>query len=502
MSNAGFSNRRPRPPSVPHRIVRPARYADAADDAARTAGIAAPRHAAEAARRATHAGKARGKAEGTVFPTSECHAWRMSPSGRRLYGETMSDAQLIASPWDRVRGHWSAPIWLRTVHVLTGVPIALLAATTLLVLGLLAVALSWTIVVPVLALLTLLWLLPKLTWLQRSRFAAFLDVEIPPIPAPAGTRGPWQWVVARARAGSTWRQVLYHLLSPLISVVGLAGVILAWAACLVSALLAVQVWAVGDTWQGVPFMLLTLALFIAGPWLARGITDLDIMAAEALLRPGRGEEPARRVHPPEAGRAEAFRVAGAERDPHGPYDGPRQRLAALARNLGMAATLTDLPEPAKRMIAQAHEEAMRALRELRGLARGPHPAVPAGDGFDAALSGLAARSPYPVRLAVDVPERPSPAIEAVAFLVVSEALANVARHARASSAEVMVWRDGDLLRVVVSDDGRGGADPARGTGLRGLDQRVRMVDGVLFIDSPRGGGTTITAELPCAPPAL
>ncbi len=168
-------------------------------------------------------------------------------------------------------------------------------------------------------------------------------------------------------------------------------------------------------------------------------------------------------------------------------------------NLGMArAAFTDLPGPARETISRAHEEAKQALKELRDLVRGLHPAVLSDEGLDAALSGLAARAPLPVRLRVEVPERASPTIEAVAFFVISEALANVAKHARASAAEVTARREGDLLLLEVTDDGRGGAEPDAGTGLRGLSQRVGSVDGRLSIDSPPGGPTTISVELPCA----
>ena len=128
-------------------------------------------------------------------------------------------------------------------------------------------------------------------------------------------------------------------------------------------------------------------------------------------------------------------------------------------------------------------------------------------GLDAALSGLAARAPLPVRLLVDVPEPAAPGVEAVAYFIVSEAITNVVKHAQATRAEVTVTRtgsragsrDGDLLRLTVTDDGRGGAvaGAGDGTGLRGLAQRAAAVDGTLAIDSPPGGPTTITAELPC-----
>src|SRR6185437_4105578 len=138
-------------------------------------------------------------------------------------------------------------------------------------------------------------------------------------------------------------------------------------------------------------------------------------------------------------------------------------------------------------IAAAHDEAVLALTELREFIRGLHPAVLSDRGLDAALSGLAARAPLPVRLRVDVAKPASPAVEAVAYFIVSEAITNVVKHAQAARAEVTVTRVGDVLRIAVTDDGRGGASPGEGTGLRGLEQRAAAVDGTLGIDSPPGG---------------
>jgi signal transduction histidine kinase len=167
-------------------------------------------------------------------------------------------------------------------------------------------------------------------------------------------------------------------------------------------------------------------------------------------------------------------------------------------NLGMARqNLTDLPDQAREVIAAAHEEAKEALAELRNLVRGLHPAVLDDRGLDAALSGIAARAPLPVRVVVDVPVRASPTVEAVAYFVVSECLANVARHSAAKRAAIEVRRTGSSLRIRVTDDGVGGADAARGSGLASLAQRARSVDGSLHIDSPAGGPTIVTAELPC-----
>jgi signal transduction histidine kinase len=136
---------------------------------------------------------------------------------------------------------------------------------------------------------------------------------------------------------------------------------------------------------------------------------------------------------------------------------------------------------------------------MRQVARGIHPPVLTDRGLDAALSALAARSPVPVQVQVDVPTRPSPTIEAIAYFCVSEALTNVAKHARASAARVDVRIAGELLEVHISDNGIGGADADRGTGLHGLGDRVRAVDGSIEVTSPEGGPTAVVVRLPMRP---
>ena len=165
-------------------------------------------------------------------------------------------------------------------------------------------------------------------------------------------------------------------------------------------------------------------------------------------------------------------------------------------------TLADVPEPVRVAIEQAHDKAQLALSELRDFVRGLHPAVLDDLGLDAALSGIAARSAIPVRLLVDLPIRPPRAAETVAYFVVSEALTNAAKHSGATVVDVVVeyTAHDNLLRVIVSDNGTGGADPARGTGLQGLSQRIRALDGLLTVQSPPGGPTVLIADLPCAIP--
>jgi signal transduction histidine kinase len=167
-------------------------------------------------------------------------------------------------------------------------------------------------------------------------------------------------------------------------------------------------------------------------------------------------------------------------------------------NLGMArAKLEDDPDSARNLVARAHDDAKQALAELRDLARGIHPAVLADRGLDAALSALAARSPVPVSVRVQLSRRPSATIEAVAYFVVAEALTNIAKHAGATRADIVVWDAGDRLRIDVSDNGRGGANPAAGSGLTGLAGRIAAVDGTMHLSSPPGGPTRLYVELPC-----
>jgi signal transduction histidine kinase len=355
----------------------------------------------------------------------------------------------------------------------------------------------------------LLWATLGLGALQRERFRAVSGVAIA-APPRAGGGGLLPRPLRAWRAPATWRQLGYHLLA---MTGGTAGGLLV-AACWTAPALAVASltgrWDGGrGTVVGLGLVLLSALLFLVAPRVAAKVARVDQTAALALLGPSRGEELAVRVEALARSRAEIVAATDAERrrierDLH---DGTQRRLVSLAVQLGMArASLTDAPEAVRQVIEQAHDEATEALAELRQLVRGLHPAVLDDRGLDAALSGIAANAPLPVRLRVDVATRCAPGVEAVAYFVVSEALTNVAKHAGASRAEVTVERTGDRLRVVVADDGRSGAtldpDPVApanggGTGLRGLAQRAAAVDGTLSIQSPPGGPTAITVELPC-----
>jgi len=228
-----------------------------------------------------------------------------------------------------------------------------------------------------------------------------------------------------------------------------------------------------------------------------------VLAAHVLLarsQRARREQLQERIDTLETSRAGAVDVQETElrrieRDLH---DGAQARLVALGMNLGMAEQkLAADPDAARALVTEARAGIEEALRELRDLARGIHPPVLTDRGLEAAISALADRSAIPVTVTADVPERPAAAVETAAYFVAAEALTNAAKHAGASRVEVRVTRRPKSLVVEISDDGRGGADPA-GSGLRGLRQRVEALDGTLLVVSPPEGGTTLRAELPCA----
>jgi signal transduction histidine kinase len=184
-----------------------------------------------------------------------------------------------------------------------------------------------------------------------------------------------------------------------------------------------------------------------------------------------------------------------ERDLH---DGAQQRLVSMALNIRLARSkLNEDPLAAERLLAGAGDELESALEELRELARGIHPAVLTDRGLGTALQTLANRAPVPVELGELPDERLPEAVELVAYFVVSEALTNVAKYAQASHASVQVARENGRVMVEVSDDGIGGADPERGTGLRGLADRLAVIEGRLDVESEQGHGTTVTARIPC-----
>ncbi|MCX5606343.1 sensor domain-containing protein [Streptomyces sp. NBC_00047] len=354
--------------------------------------------------------------------------------------------------------------------------------------------------------------------LERTRVRVLLGTDIAdPAPIRARKRGPLSAMGALLKSGSAWRHVLYCVIHFPWAVFGFCVALVFWASGWAYLLYPLWFW-VFPAYTDQPGLqlfqngdysfyldspaeialtcLVGLAFTLATPWVIRALTTVDRVMVGGLLGPSRL---ATRVTELESDRGVVVDTAAAdlrriERDLH---DGAQARLVALAMDLGLAKEkATEDPKAAARMVDEAHGEVKIALQELRDLARGIHPAVLTDRGLDAALSSVASRCAVPVRVTVDLPARPTAAIEGIAYFTVSELLQNISKHARAQVASVEMWKSGERLLIQVADDGRGGASVGEGTGLAGLAERLDAVDGVLVVDSPAGVGTTVTAELP------
>ncbi|WOX11774.1 sensor histidine kinase [Streptomyces sp. N50] len=354
--------------------------------------------------------------------------------------------------------------------------------------------------------------------LERARARRLLGLDVAaPEPLRMKKNGPLAWMGAVLKSGTSWRHLLYAVLHFPWAVFSFVVALNFWAYGW--ALLTYPLWfwvfpmyggqgglqLYGDQHHQIyldnPFEITVTALVgllftLATPWIVRALTMVDRLMVHGLLGPS---TLATRVVELESDRGVVVDTAAAdlrriERDLH---DGAQARLVALAMDLGLAKEkLTEDPQAAARMVGEAHGEVKTALQELRDLARGIHPAVLTDRGLDAALSSVASRCTVPVQVDVDLPARPAAAIEGIAYFTVSELLQNISKHARATWAAVDVWRVENRLMLQVVDNGVGGADASGGSGLAGLAGRLDAVDGILVVDSPVGGPTRITAELP------
>jgi signal transduction histidine kinase len=304
---------------------------------------------------------------------------------------------------------------------------------------------------------------------ERARARELLDVVIDdPRPMRPSTFGFLPWLWATLKDPVAWRHALYF--------------------------------AIRLPWGILTFTVTLVSLFVAWPalgYIARGLTTVDRLMVRGLLQPS--DELERRIAELESDRGVVVDHAAAdlrriERDLH---DGAQARLVALAMDLGLAKEkLLEDPQAAAVMVGEAHGEVKIALQELRDLARGIHPAILTDRGLGPALSAVAARCTVPVSVTVDLPARPVPAIEGIAYFTVSELLQNISKHSGAAKAQVDIWRSADRMMLYVYDNGVGGVDTSAGSGLAGLMERLDAVDGVLAVDSPAGGPTRISAELP------
>ncbi|MGW2253097.1 histidine kinase [Kitasatospora sp. NPDC001660] len=320
-----------------------------------------------------------------------------------------------------------------------------------------------------------------------------------PVPVPyrrAAGDGPWR----RLRSGgwltdpAVWRDLAWTALSGLAYLLTAAIVLLA----------PISLEVLGRDGPllhlGIVYMMGLWIAPVAALWAAPPVLRLHERAARALLGPSRQAELARQVSHLARTRADTIDAGAAElrrieRDLH---DGAQARLVALGMLLTVADQLVEDPVALRPLLAEARLSSAKALSELRDLVRGIHPPVLADRGLADAVQATALDLPLPVTFAGELPGRPPAPVESAAYFAVSELLANVVKHAGASHVWIEIGHSDGLLRISVTDDGRGGADPSRGTGLSGTERRLAAFDGVLAISSPSGGPTIVNLEIPCA----
>ncbi|MEU3527839.1 sensor domain-containing protein [Streptomyces sp. NPDC038707] len=409
----------------------------------------------------------------------------------------------LLSPWP----------WRSAGYLLTGALTGALAlagfAVAVAVGGVLAVVL---VGLPLLVLTALAGI--PVAWVERHRLRL---VDLDPAPhqhAQPAAAGLWVWLTTRLREQSTWRELGYGLLFsallwPVDALAFTVALLLPCSMVLTPLLLAtagdgqetkvLKQWTVTSWPTAFGVAVLGLVVLCGCAYVLGAAAGARAELTRLLIAPRDGDLGEKvvelnrsRVRLVDAFEAERRRI---ERDLH---DGAQQRLVALTMTLGLA-RLDVPPGPLADQLARAHDEAGRALAELRELIHGIHPKVLADYGLEAAVADAADRSPVPVDVDLDLPGRLPESVEAAAYFVVCEALANVARHSGASRAEVSGGHRDGRLRLRVCDDGRGGADFTAGTGLTGLADRVSVLDGRLSLSSPPGGPTLLRVEIPCEP---
>nr|WP_229375188.1 sensor domain-containing protein [Streptomyces spirodelae] len=336
-------------------------------------------------------------------------------------------------------------------------------------------------------------------------------------PGPRGVTGHVEWCVLMLKDPATWRDfawlisdAIFGFVLALLPVALIAYAVEGWV-------MFAGVWraVAGDYWYGfihvdtfgdaVQCAALGSFVLLLGLYANPRLISAHFQLARALLAPTRGARLAQRVEHLYETRHDAVDTSAAElrrieRDLH---DGAQARLVAMGMSLGTVEALIEHdPAKAKQLIAQARESSAEALTELRDLVRGIHPPVLAERGLGDAAQALALRMQTPVEADVELPGRFAEPVESAAYFAVSEVLTNAAKHSGADR----IWLDihytydtGGMLRISVTDDGRGGADISKGSGIAGIERRLGPFDGVLALSSPPGGPTMVTLEIPCRP---
>ena len=420
--------------------------------------------------------------------------------------ETLTvDARLDPAPGERNLGQiarwWFGPMVAREPWVATGYLLAsAFVAVAWLVVAAVVVAVSIPLVILVVgipAVVAMLGGLVRLGGLDRRR-ARWLGAEIA---APEIVRGG-SWVAWRSRFADPvrWRALAYFASALFVHWILFALSVVAWGGALYLVTFPIWGWAVGVGPLGMVVSVIAgVALAGVGPRAAVLLGRLGVAFTRALL--GRDEVAVmqERVDQLSANRDEILSAVATERRriERNLHDGVQQHLVAMGIDLGLAASKIDTDlEGAAELLRAATEKNRASIGELRTIGRGLHPAVLDDRGLDAALSAVVAGSPVPIELDIEPGlELPIDTAE-TAYFVVSEAIANMLKHAKARTGSVRIHDDGGVLHIRVHDDGRGGADPDKGTGLAGIAARVRGADGTLDVSSPKGGPTEIEVQIP------
>jgi signal transduction histidine kinase len=407
-----------------------------------------------------------------------------------------------------------ARTWKATLQAVLDLPFGI-AWFTVIVTGL-SVGFGTLITLIGIPILLLLLLFSRvLSAVERARGRLLLDVDVAsPFQSLSVPGGLWPRIKTLLSDAAAWKALAFGAVLFPVGIVWFTVAVTVWSVALAGITYPTYGWALprsdGDLFAGdiafvanIVYFFLGLVVLVAAPHIMRGMAAIDRALVRGLLGPSGTVQLQQRVEELAESREASVDAAEAERrrierDLH---DGAQQRLVALAMDLGLARERLergDDPAGTAELIGHAHDEAKRAITELRELVRGIHPAVLADRGLDAALSSVAARCPVPVQLDVELPERPPAPVEAAAYFVVAEALTNVAKHSYARQVWVRVVRRGPAVVVEVTDDGVGSAVVHQSGGLAGLADRVKAVEGTVRLASPAGGPTTLLVELPCA----
>ena len=400
--------------------------------------------------------------------------------------------------------------WLALVHLLLNLPLGIVYFTVLVT----GVSLGFGLLITLIGIPVLIgtgWMVRTMGNIERGRMNEFLGTTLRDPYRPAAEKTGWvARLLAIGKDPATWRDFLFLMLRLPMGIFTFTVCVTLWSVAIGLMGSPIAYWfgvfRIDLGWWvydgPIAVIISTLAgvvLSVVAYGVTHGLARLESVMGAALLDAS-PDELRRRVADIANSRNRSMSAADQERrrlerDLH---DGAQQRMVSLAMTLGLAQQkLATNPEQGARLVAEAHEEAKRALQDLRDLARGLHPAVLTDHGLEAALPALAARCPIPTRVDVAVSPRPAAAIESAAYFVVAEALTNVARHSQATDVQVTARRDNDMLTLDIRDNGKGGAQAVPGGGLAGLTDRVEALNGRLTVSSPDGGPTVLHVEIPC-----